>query len=265
MKLCLNARQDIKYLDYASEIIVNYKDREIIETLAEKYPDKTIVLTNLALDIDWDEMQHYQSICNDNFILKVLYIANAILCQEKNIKCFLSYPICSYDELAAALRLGVQYVRLGPPLFFDLDTIKRYYPKAKIRITPNQAYTDNYPRKTGIYGTWIRPEDINLYDEYAEIIDFNEFDPTREAALVRIYWEEKAWPGELELLIPDLKNPAVNRLIPDELTERRLNCRQMCQANHICHICYRALDLADPERLQEYKDSVLTKYEAYKK
>ena len=256
MKLCVQARQEHKYLDWASEIIFEYRDREAIPDFIEKYPGKTFILTCYNQeDLDWDEIQGYALLAEDNFLLALNQLKFIQPCKEQNIRFYLGYPITSYDELNIVLELGSEYVRLGAPLFFDMDNIKKCFPTARIRAIPNIAYDDNYPRKNGICGTWIRPEDIKLYDDYIETIEFNDADLIKEKALIRIYWEERKWPGDLKLLITNLNAEGVNRMIQSDVTEARLNCRQKCMSQKNCHICTRALQLANPDLIQEYINS----------
>lgn len=265
MKLCLQARQDAKYLDWADEIIFAYRDREALPDYIEKYPDKTFILICFwQNNIDWDEIQNYTILAQDNFLLALNQISLIPKCLELNIRFYLAYPINSYDELNAVLDLGSEYVRLGTPLFFDMENIKRHFPLARIRAIPNIAYDDVYPRENGIAGTWIRPEDLKMYEPYIETIEFNDADLQKEKALIRIYWEEREWPGELQLLITNLNYPGVNRMIPSDITEKRLNCRQTCMSNKKCHICKLALQLANPGLMQEYKEEVIDKKDLLK-
>lgn len=255
MKLCVSARQEPKYLDWAEEIIFEYKDREGIFDFIQKFPDKTIILIAYnEEDLDWAEIQKYNILTKEKFILALnnFYLVNT--CKEQGIKFYFGYPITSYDELTAALAMGSYYVRLGAPLFFDMDYIKTHFPEAKIRLIPNVAYDDFYFRENGIPGTWIRPEDIRMYDPYAEVIEFNDANLMKERALIRIYWEERYWPGDLQMIITNLNAEGVNRFIPSEVTEKRLNCRQICKARRHCKICFNALFLANETRLQQYKD-----------
>ena len=54
MKYCLSSNQTKEYLDKADEIMVKYKDREIIFDLIEKYPNKCIIIDCYEVDdIDW--------------------------------------------------------------------------------------------------------------------------------------------------------------------------------------------------------------------
>jgi len=265
MKLCLSARQEPQYLDWAHEIIFEYRDRKIIPDFIEKYPEKTIILTHFNFeDLDWDELKVYSVLSKNNFLLATNNIKIIDDCKQNQIRFYLAYPICTYDELSTVLDLGSEYVRLGAPLFFDLDNVKKYYPQAHIRLVPNIAYDDGYPREDGIVGTWIRPEDLNMYEPYAEVIEFNDIDPHKERALINIYWETRKWSGPVALLITNFNAPGINRMIPPEFTEKRLNCRQVCKARNSCHLCYRILQLADEERLTKYKEALNIRMENLK-
>ena len=259
MKLCLSARQNIKYLDLADEIIFEYRDRDAIPDFIKKYPEKTIILTCFEKleDIDWDQIQNYNILAKeDHFILRIIDLKLIDTCNFYEILYYFAYPITSYDELNAVLSMGSYYVRLGAPLFFDLDNIKKYFPKIKIRALPNIAYDDSYIRNNGVAGTWIRPEDLLMYDDYIDVIEFQDANPQKEQALVRIYWQNREWPGDLRTLITNLQYSGVNYLLSSEITEKRLNCRQMCMANHKCKICHTMLQLANPSLLEEYKKAI---------
>ena len=258
MKLCLSARQDSQYLDLADEIIFEYRDRSAIPEYIEKYPDKTIILTCLDLfaELDWEEINDFNILADYNFLFGFNNLEWINNCIDYDIDFYLAYPINSYDELNTVLYLGSSYVRLGTPLFFDLDNVKKFYPNAKIRIIPNIAYDDAYPRQNGVAGTWIRPEDLMMYDPYVTTVEFNDINPKKEQALVRIYWQERQWPGDLQTLITNLQYTGVNRLIPSDVTEKRLNCRQRCMSHKNCHICQTALQLANPSLITEYKEAL---------
>lgn len=268
MKLCVQARQDPKYIKWASEIIFEYRDRAAIPDFFKNYPDHTIILTCFESkeDIDWNQLEEFAKLGKgEKFLLRIRDLRLIEPCILHNILFYFAYPITSYDELNVALSLGSYYVRLGAPLFFDLDNVKKYFPEARIRAIPNVAYDDAYPRENGVAGTWIRPEDITIYEDYIDAIEFNDADLAKERALIRIYWTEREWPGDLRTLITNLQYDGVNRMIHSDVTEARLNCRQRCMAQHNCHICYRALQLANEELIAAYRDTVQPKYQAPKK
>ena len=85
-------------------------------------------------------------------------------------------------------------------------------------------------------------------------IEFKDCDTKKEQALYRLYAEQKAWPGELSMIITNLDHDGLNRLISSEASLKRMNCGQSCmRPNGTCKLCYRMLDLANKELLQEYE------------
>lgn len=262
MKLCVQAQQEKKYLDWAQEIIFHWKDRKIIKDYIQLYPDKKMVLEcyEPISKIDWNELNAINALTNENLILKIKNISIANQCILNNIKFFFAYGIKSYDELNTVLNLNPYYIRLGAPLFFELDHIQKFYSDIKIRLVPNIAYDDLYSHENGIVGTWIRPEDIMMYDDYAEIIEFENVDDAQERALIRIYWTERQWLGDIDLIISDFNHIGSNPLLTSEFTEKRLNCGQTCMKNHNCKICYRHVNLANLEQLIDYQEAISSKY-----
>ena len=150
--------------------------------------------------------------------------------------------------LNAALQLeNLTEVRIGGSLLFNIkevsSLVKKY--EKQIRVIPNVAYIDKIPKKEGVLGSYIRPEDLDLYEDYIDIIEFEdtEYNAKREAALYRIYMEEKHWDGELQDLITNLNFPGLNRMIPRQLSHHRVDCRQACLSRgSTCKLCYRMLE-----------------------
>lgn len=260
MLICLSSRQNLKYRQKADILRVEYRDKKALENILEDNIDKIIIYQCLFENIQEDLAQIM--VCNELYpnrlIVEVMFTNDVILLKEKNIRCFINRPIMSYYELNGLIALGVDYVILGAPLFFEMDKIKEK--NIPVIIIPNIAYGDGIPRPNGINGTWIRPEDLQLYEQYAEIVMFdNADDIKKEQGLYRIYWEEKTWPGELDMLITNfnLKDP-LNRLLSSDFTKKRLNCGQKCEREQRCKICYRLMDLADPEKIKQYRDFLNT-------
>jgi hypothetical protein len=160
------------------------------------------------------------------------------------------YPVSTYYDLRALKELGAAYVRLDAPLFFEMDEVKKF--GIPVRAVPNIACLGEIPTKNGIYGTWIRPDDVELYEDYIACLEFEDCDIDKEGALYRIYAEQKVWGGPLSMLISNLISDAENHLISQDGTKIRLNCGQKCQKQGRCHICERILRLANSETLKNY-------------
>lgn len=254
MKFCLNSRQEAAYLSKADEIKVEFRDKDSIPTLIERYPGKDIILMCYFNEIlDWKEIERWNILSRKHFMMCLSSIADAQECKERNIPFYMGYPIKTYYELRALKALGVRYVRLGEPLFFEMDTVRSF--EIPVRAVPNVAYIDGYPREDGVCGTWIRPEDLDVYEEYVETIEFEDADMKKEQAMFRIYAEQKNWPGDLSMIITNLNHVGLNRIIVPNIAEKRLICGQRCQKSSNCKLCYRALTLAVPEKIKDYMET----------
>ena len=155
----------------------------------------------------------------------------------RNIKFYYKYLATSFYELKGLKDLGVSYVLIGAPLVFDLKNVAQY--DIPIRVIPNIAYEPYLDHQDGIIGQWIRPEDVDKYGQYVAVLEF--YAPKaleKEAALFRVYAEQKQWPGNLNLLIDnlgvDLTEKAKQNLIDPVIgREKEINMIQeiLCRRN----------------------------------
>lgn len=255
MKVCLSSRQAKEYLQKADEIKVDYRDKGSIFDLIEDYPDKTIILDCLNADIDWKLLERYKTICRNNFIICVGSVNELRQAHTLKIRRYLGYPIVSFWELDAIKQFDVDYIKLDMELFFQMDRVKKI--GIPVRAIPNIAYNDNLSHINGINGQWIRPEDLeSIYGNYIAAIEFDDCDREKEQALYRIYIQNKEWRQPLNLIITNLDADGVNRMIPRDVSEARLNCAQKCIKGGACRLCFRAFNLADPEKFKTYADNI---------
>ena len=253
MKYCLSSRQQIAYLNQADEIKVQYKDRNIIYDFSQKYTTATFILEtplDTSVEINWKEIENYRTVTQDRLVLCLANLKDALECHNRDIPFYFGFAISSFYELQSLKSLGVRYVRLAPPLFFELDKVKNI--GIPVRAVPNVAYDAYFPHENGICGQWIRPEDVEVYEPYIEVLEFEDADLPKERALFRIYHDAHEWPGELNMLFTNFNHPGLNRLMPDkDLALRRTNCGQRCQAGGSCRLCERYIWLAQPQVIED--------------
>ena len=254
MKFCLNNRQESVYLMKADEIKVDFRDRRSIPDLIEQYPNATIILMCYpGEEINWEDCNKWKILSRDKFILCVSTMDDCLACKEREFQFYYGYPVKTFYELRALHELGVCYVRVAEPLFFQMDDVKTF--GIPLRLVPNVCYIDGMHRKDGVCGTWVRPEDLDTYAEYVSVVEFEDCDIDKEQALYRIYAEQKIWPGDMNMLFTNFNHGGVNRLVLPDVVEKRLNCGQRCQINGNCKICYRAFSLANPDKLRAYVEA----------
>lgn len=243
IKFCLDSRVSSKYRKKAQELYIEYRDfKSIPNYLEEDYENITLIIdAPVQLTVEQlGELKRYTR-HKENIIL-ALHSYNQLTEDYEGLKWYLMVPCNSFMEAKALQDAGAEYIVLGETLFFDITRLKDYGIK-NVRIMVNQASHSPVPRKNGICGPWIRPEDLAMYDIFDQtIIEFPGCMPSKEEALYRIYAEEHRWAGELDYIIDNINVKTPNRMLPSEFTTHRLNCRQRCNT---CHICPNLIRLAN--------------------
>lgn len=242
MKYCVSGRQPRDILKKADEIRLNYKDKEGMYNFIEDFPNKKYIITIPKDDsvIDWQELQMFSTKVDLTLALENVRMAK--ICKELKLKFYWAYPITSFYELRGLVFLGVCELLLGAPLYFDLAEVKRY--NLPIRLVANLCFDGYIPRPNGVCGTYVRPEDVPAYEPFVNTLEFETDDIKKEAVLLKVYQEDKHWPGNLNLLLTNLGEHVDNRGIPEQFGAARTQCRQNCQRNGSCKLCFNAIQLS---------------------
>jgi hypothetical protein len=261
MKFSLHERTaSFQYLKKADEIMVEYRDRRAIPDYAKKYPDACIAL-EVPPETQWEisEIKDYFILAKQKLVLCLPDIKDPRIAELKSagIPFFWGYTVNTFWELEALVAAGASQARIGAPIFFDAEGLNRY--KITKRVCANVAHEGYLPFTDGITGSWIRPEDVEAYEDVFDIIEFADVKDHKEEALFRIYAEKKNWPGRVDMIISNINTEAYNRMIPTQFVESRKKCGQRCKSYSSCRICERLLYLANPNLLKNYKEEVLDK------
>ena len=234
---------------------MQYRDRDRLIDYTQEFSDKSFILhiPKDAETIDWTLYQAYSD--KVNFMLCIDNLNLAKQCKEYNIKFYWSYPIFTWYELQGLIALEPCYIMLNAPLSFSLDKVKQIT-DIPIRLCPNLAYDAYIPRENGIYGTWVRPEDIDTYGAYVDTFEFITDDLGKESTLLHIYKDNGNWPGNLNLLFTNFNVNVDNRAIPEEIGKTRTTCGQRCMSGMTsCHFCETAIKFSNAIRAKHYKDN----------
>ena len=241
MKYCLSGRQNKKYLEKADEILVEQRDYRYISDLIIEHPNKTIILdiqdTILEDEAFKKSIIEYSKIPTINFVCAI-YNLNAEFIEWfkfNNIKFYYGFSVNSFYEVRGLIDLGVEYIKIHAPLTFNIDLLSKF--NCKFRMVPNVAYDAYIPRINGICGQWVRPEDVQHYENGIYVFEFEDANLDKEQTLYDIYAEKSEWKGNLNLLITNLNVEADNRGLPNEIGEARANCGQRCMQTGACHLC----------------------------
>lgn len=250
MKYMMSCRQTLVELAKADEIKMDYKDIDRIrDFISEDWTCTADIVIYVPKEdqnnVDWDMLQSYKEILSITIAIEDTFFAPVVI--EHGFKWFWSYPASTFWELRGLLNLGVSQVLIDAPIFFELPQVHEWCKEkqVEVRVVANQCYNKYMPReeKTGVYGVYIRPEDIPYYEPYVQHIEFETDGLTQERAYIRIYKKQQLWPGNLKILIPKLGIDVDNRGYDADFGKRRLSCRQRCQQRGRCRYCLTQVEL----------------------
>lgn len=159
---------------------------------------------------------------------------------------YLRFPVQDWETFSNLKAAKVSDIYIDGPLGFQCDTLEKAHDGVKIRVSP--TVSANAALNTGSNATsfFIRPEDLYLYDEVIDMIDFKiDNDQEKEKALYEIY-RRGTFNFDLNDLIEHLNISTPNSFIRREFGQNRLNCGMRCRspASH-CHFCQTTLTLAN--------------------
>jgi len=122
---------------------------------------------------------------------------------------YFSIPAYTWDQFLTYISIGVSDIFISGDLAFELDKISPIAKEKNIRIRcyANIVQVDNNLNKynDGFKQFFIRPEDIDIYGEYVDVIEFyNSIE--RQNTLYEIYFKDKEWNGKLREIIQGMDN-----------------------------------------------------------
>ena len=254
MHYCLSTQVSKEYLKKADEIRVKYNKLNTILDLYEINPNATFILTITSKEdkniIPWTEIENYNIMTQQKLIIETDSFEIMDVCKMLKLKFFYAIPINNFYDLKALVDYGCCDVKIDAPLTHMLDKLENF--DITIRMCPNIAYYAYIPRENGIIGSWVRPEDTEVYEEYVDIFEFEDCDKKKEEALYRIYAEQKSYPSNLNNLISNLNYDVSNKLIIPDLAKVRSACGQKCITGVNCSVCNRILRLANNEKIRQF-------------
>lgn len=247
IKFCLSSQCSEKFLAQVDEIKTEHIQE--VEPLLRKFK-KAIVIYNGSTE---NETCYFLSETAKKYDNRLVVCCRGLEETDRvgrlfsDLKIYNGLYTTTFLEIRTAIDLGAEYLKLGAPLTHDLNRVSRF--ETTIRLTPNIAYEDAIFKPYGVQGSWIRPEDFEIYNQFNIVYEFEDCDRKKEETLFDIYKNKKAWAGPVNYLFSNLDSSAMNRLIPPDLAKERINCKQKCLSDNHCHLCNNYFTLADKEVL----------------
>lgn len=277
MRSCIKWNKSFPYLTEIDEFNIEYqlnKGRQLIKFLdiygisqrvniyipdffSEDNIDETI---DLLIGIQELEKYNITIVGNKNIIGTIDRIKRM---QEGKLSFYFSNIIDTFDDLLGAIYLGVSDVFIGRDLGFELDkvtaVIKNQNSPIQVRCYANICQTF-YSYDNGLKTFFIRPEDVNFYSNYIDIIEFWEPEGLEKKVLYESYFHNHKWAGNLQEIIKGLKVSVNNNFfITGDFAETRYKCARKCYKGNHCALCDKLLMLSETiKNNEEY--IMLSKY-----
>ncbi len=235
-----------RHLHDFNEIILKYdhKTAEIIEHIKKYEQEQRIILNVQMLEDILD--------CKDIFIAAAGEHSNIALMgstnqtaalKEVGLPWFYAEIVSSWDTLNGFIKQGVSDVYVGNEFAFNMAHIAEncHDANVKVRVFANVAQTNCPMVEETITQFFIRPEDVLMYDDYVDVIEF--YGPIdRQDVLYEIYVKGK-WIGNLNELIIGLKEDVNNTVIAGIFGTLRRSCGKRCAYSKSCGVCSRFVSI----------------------
>ena len=247
MNYCLNynaATEHARCINEADEWLIEYneKDNTLIEFL-DLHKDKRINLYFKELvDIQFlkDLSKRY-----DNLYFKLsLDFLPKIDKEKPEIKYFYDTEVADWDTFIGLLYKGITDIYIVENLGFELDKVAAAAHKenVNVRVYPNIAQS-SWQKITSIKKFFIRPDDIDIYADYVDTIEFYNVDKQIDV-YYKVYAKDKKWFGPLNEIILDFKSDIDNKYIIPRFAEKRISCGKKCFKGGKCSRCNLINDLS---------------------
>ena len=263
MRYCVPMFKNFKYLNKVDEVTIPFdKSLEVFKTLLEK--EKILPTHRVIVEVADSKSFQEDGIINVFLNLKenhpdihfTLMFAKydnnqAEFFQElktKEIEFFFSTYARDWDTFHGLINLGVSDIYIVENLGFELDLLGPIAHASDVSIRVFANVCQSSWLKDGTFKSFfIRPEDVIVYDEYVDVIEFIG-DKTVQEVMYKVYAIDQKWHGSLKQIIVGLEEDIDSHRIPQAFAAARIGCGKRCSKGKRCKICERIMETSDVMR-----------------
>ena len=247
MKYCLQYSNQCKSLKEADEVTIKYIEDKGLVKFLENHKHQRVNLSIAGSTLPQPELRKLIAMKKEYsaYRFAVAFEGNRFdpevleQLRENNIPFYCSFRCDNWETFNYYIKLGVSDINVSGALAFELPKVKRVLEKNKaniqIRITPNYC-TNTLGWTNHLIGFFVRPEDIDLYAEYVDILDF--YGIENQDTFYNMYAKTKRFLGNLNTCIYNLDMDIDNKAMTSLFGDRRRACGRECLSGGRCHRCY---------------------------
>lgn len=245
MKYAINYNASFYHYDLTSDIIIQFKVTDNgLPHFIQEHSDVRIWLDCSAIDDEraaehllnaLSQRYHFGVIANltynsPHFIMAIRSMQVALLFSDIAV---------DWDKLHFLASLGVTAIYVGEALGFELDKVASFLHDRNIEVWvyPNIAQSSAY-RSNPFIKFWIRPEDVELYAPYVDVMHLWKHQKQQQTYL-KIYTKGR-YSGDLNRFFIDFNCDeflVFNTIIPQEMIKKRISCGKACLKGATCSAC----------------------------
>ena len=260
MKYCVPYFKGFQYINEVDEIEIIFHDNDLtfIERLINKEFNNRIIIRVEDIQLFQENsrlalFQQLKLVHEVDFKLKFEnynpeYDELFQEIKDSNIPFFFDIKAGGLDVFYGLMELGVSDIYIVNELGFSLGKLGPIAHAAgiSIRVFANFAQ-DSWGINPGIKSFFIRPEDIQYYESYVDVVEFMGELSSEFEVYYKIYGIQNKWEGNLDDLIIGLNTaePVDNKtMVPEILPKTRLTCQKGCLVGKKCSLCELYLDVS---------------------
>lgn len=238
------------------EININYSPKvKQLENFIIKYKQKRInLIFNSWGDFDQERdpdliLAFRQKYPTCNLVMRLPSYSPQIqtLLVQKGLPHYYYIFANGWDIFNGLLETSVTDIYVTEDLCFSMDIIKQkaQAKNKKLRTFCNICQT-SWLETNSLRTFFIRPEDINLYNKYIDVVEFFNAEHNKDSlnVLYDLYNNGKRWAGPLNEIIKGFKEDTDSYYLIPSFGQKRLNCNKRCNVS-TCSFCTQVSSLAD--------------------
>ena len=262
MKYCIPYFKNFKYIEEIDEVVIPFFTEDI--GFIKNLTSQENLITNKTIIIEIQDMETFhkdghigifkalkEKYSHIKFKLlfseyKKEYVEFYNQLKEHKIEYFFGNVVRDWDTFHGLIDAGASDIYIVEELGFSLGKLGTlaHARGVSIRVFANVAQS-GWDKERSIKSFFIRPEDVIIYENYIDVIEFFGKSRVNFETLYEVYCQNKKWFGPLKEIIHGLESEVDSRRLMPEFARYRLECNKRCSKGGKCSLCDRFVDVAE--------------------
>lgn len=245
MNFAVEYHGEIEKCGEADEVCIKWSTSPKFVKFLESYSNYTFVFDPYSYEDIYMIIEVKKA--NPNLKIKVIvdyFVPTNLITELKefDIPVFIQEMAGTWGQLYEMISLGMSEVYIGGDLAFQLDKVAKVLKPLGIKV---RCMGNILEKGTGIdplKSFFIRPNDVNLYEQYIDIIEISSSTADKSAVILDAY-KKQDWFGNLSEIIPGVD--VDNRCLTSLTGLRKTVCGRSCLYGGPCHVCEEACAMSE--------------------